>query len=312
MLCYRTGLGEMYNGDSLDLIDTLDDNSVDLVITSPPFALLKQKEYGNEDQDKYIDWLCEFANKLLPKLKDTGSFVIDLGASYNKGEPTYSLYQFKTLIKLCDVVGYKLAQPFYWHNTSALPAPIEWVNKRKIRCKNSVNTIWWLSKTSNPKADVTKILTPYSDKMKKMFVKPDEFFKDGAVRPSGHTMNNSWLKDNGGAIPPNILMIPNSESKSLYIRGCKFNNIKAHPARFPIGIPEFFIKYLTDENDLVVDIFSGSNTTGEACEKLNRRWKCFELNLEYIASSSFRFADSIEKTSDYYNKIINNIMVDFK
>ena len=138
-------------------------------MTSPPFALLRQKEYGNENQYKYIDWLCEFAELLLPKLKDTGSLVIDLGAAYNKGEPTYSLYQFKTLIKLCDEVGYKLAQPFYWHNTSALPAPIEWVNKRKLRAKNSVNTVWWLSKTSNPKADVTKVLTPYSDRMLKLF-----------------------------------------------------------------------------------------------------------------------------------------------
>ena len=172
MLCYKTSIGQAYCGDSHELIvNELEDESVDLVVTSPPFALLRQKEYGNENQYRYIDWLCEFAELLLPKLKDTGSFVIDLGAAYNKGEPTYSLYQFKTLIKLCDEVGYKLAQPFYWHNTSALPAPIEWVNKRKVRCKNSVNTVWWLSKTANPKADVTKVLTPYSDRMKKLLKK---------------------------------------------------------------------------------------------------------------------------------------------
>ena len=310
-LCYKTNLGEAYCGDSLELIDTLENNSVDLVVTSPPFALLRQKEYGNKNQEAYIDWICQFADKLLPKLKDTGSLVIDLGAAYNKGEPTYSLYQFRTLIKLCDVYGYKLAQPFYWHNTSALPAPIEWVNKRKLRCKNSVNTIWWLSKTSNPKADVTKVLTPYSDRMKKLISKPDDFFKDGAVRPSGHTMGNSWTNDNGGAIPPNMLMISNAESNSLYLRGCKHNKIKGHPARFPMGIPEFFINYLTDENDLVVDIFGGSNTTGATAEKLGRKWKSFELNREYVASSSFRFVNDIEETTQCYEKILNEELVDF-
>lgn len=311
MLCYKTGLGEMYCGDSMELIDSLDDNSVDLVITSPPFALLRQKEYGNENQEKYVDWLCGFAEKLFTKLKDTGSLVIDLGAAYNRGEPTYSLYQFRTLIKMCDELGYKLAQPFYWHNKSALPAPIEWVNKRKLRCKNSVNTIWWLSKTSNPKADVRRVLIPYSDKMKKLIEKPDEFFKDGATRPSGHMMTSSWTTDNGGAIPPNMLMIANAESKSLYLRGCKFNKVKVHPARFPMDIPEFFINYLTDENDLVVDIFGGSNTTGAAAEKLNRRWKVFELDREYIASSSFRFLNDINETTLCYERILNNEVVDF-
>lgn len=312
MVCYKTMLGQAYCGDSHELIvNELEDESVDLVVTSPPFALLRQKEYGNENQYKYIDWLCEFAELLLPKLKDTGSLVIDLGAAYNKGEPTYSLYQFKTLIKLCDEVGYKLAQPFYWHNTSALPAPIEWVNKRKVRCKNSVNTVWWLSKIANPKADVTKVLTPYSDRMKKLLKKPDEFFTEGAKRPSGHTMGGSWTNDNGGAIPPNVLMIPNSESNSLYLRGCKHVGVKGHPARFPEAIPKFFIDYLTDENDLVVDIFGGSNTTGMTCEKLGRRWKSFELNKEYVASSVFRFVDDIEETTQYYNMIMNDEVVDF-
>lgn len=311
MLSYKTQLGECYCGDSHSLIvEQLEDNSVDLVITSPPFALLRQKEYGNENQYKYVDWLCEFAELILPKLKDTGSLVIDLGAAYNKGEPTYSLYQFKTLIKLCDEVGYKLAQPFYWHNTSALPAPIEWVNKRKLRAKNSVNTVWWLSKTSNPKADVTKVLTPYSDRMLKLFEKPDEFFKQGAKRPSGHTMD-SWSNNNGGAIPSNLLAIPNSESNSLYLRCCKAAGIKGHPARYPMAIPEFFINFLTNEGDLVCDIFAGSNTTGATCEKLGRRWKSFELSLDYVASSSFRFLDNVDEATCVYEKLKNSEVIDF-
>lgn len=302
---YFTKFGTCVCGDSLELLKSLEDDSVDLVVTSPPFALLRQKSYGNLEQTEYIEWLTAFARLVFVKLKDTGSFVVDLGGAYNRGEPTYSLYQFRVLLKFCDEVGFRLAQPFYWHNPSALPAPIEWVNKRKLRAKNSVNTIWWFSKTSNPKADVRKILTPYSDRMKSLIKNPTSFVKEeGVERPSGHVMGlSSWVKDNGGAIPPNLLTFPNSESNSQYIRYCKENKIKPHPARFPLSIPDFFIKFLTDEDDLVVDIFGGSNTTGFAAEKLRRRWKVFELSLEYVAASSFRFALDSQHAQELFRKI---------
>lgn len=303
---YKTENGKAIIGNSLDVLNDLDNNSISLVITSPPFALEgRKKSYGNLEGFEYINWLTEFAKIVYDKLKPDGSFVLDLGAAYNKGEPTYNLYQFRILLKFCDEIGFKLAQPFYWHNPSALPSPIEWVNKRKIRAKNSVNTIWWFSKTSRPKSDVKNILVPYSDRMKKLIQNPDEFVKEStAERPSGYVMSKtSWSKDNGGAIPPNLLQISNSESNSQYLRYCKKLGIKAHPARFPLAIPEFFIKFLTEENDLVVDIFGGSNTTGEACEKLNRKWITIELNDEYVAASSFRFCKNVEEAEIYFEKI---------
>ena len=304
---YTTKFGKCVCGDSLNLLSELEDNSIDLVMTSPPFALQRKKEYGNESQNDYVDWLCEFGKLVFAKLKDTGSFVIDIGGAYEKGQPTYSLYQFRTLIKLCDEVGFHLAQPFYWHNPSALPAPIEWVNKRKVRAKTSVNTVWWLCKSPNCKSDVTKVLTPYSERMEKLFANPDGFVKEeGIVRPSGHVLGkSSWSKNNGGAIPPNLLQISNSESNSQYLRYCKSIGIKGHPARFPAPLPEFFVKMLTDENDLVVDIFGGSNTTGFVAEKLNRRWLTFELSKEYVAASVLRFADSEKAGIELYEKILN-------
>ena len=141
MSSYSTTLGQCICGDSLEELTKLEDKSINLVITSPPFALQRKKEYGNEDQENYVDWLCQFARLVYRKLREDGSFVIDIGGAYEKGEPSYSLYQFRTLIKLVDDIGFKLAQPFYWHNPSALPSPIEWVNKRKLRAKTSVNTI---------------------------------------------------------------------------------------------------------------------------------------------------------------------------
>lgn len=285
---YTTGLGAAYYGNSLNLIEELDNDSVDLVVTSPPFALLRKKEYGNEEQTEYVEWLGQFAAKLLPKLKDTGSFVVDLGGAYQRGKPIRSLYNFKVLIYFCEVLGYHLAEEFYWFNPSKLPSPIEWVNKRKIRAKDSVNTVWWFSKGDFPKADVTTVLAPYSDRMKKLIENPDKFYTP-KKRPSGHDISASFGNDNGGAIPSNLLQISNSESNGRYLALCKELGIKAHPARFPYKLPEFFIKMLTDEGDLVVDIFGGSCTTGEVCDNLGRNWICFELELDYLAASTFRF-----------------------
>lgn len=305
MSTYSTDNGKCICGDSRILLSQMDDESIDLVVTSPPFALQRKKEYGNEEQEAYVDWLCEFASLVYKKLKATGSFVIDIGGAYEKGSPNYSLYQFKALIKMCDDIGFKLAQPFYWHNPSALPAPIEWVNKRKLRAKNSVNTIWWLCKDPfKCKADITKVLAPYSSRMQKLINHPEEFIKgDDVHRPSGHVLTkDSWTKDNGGSIPPNLLQISNSESNSLYLRNCKVLGVKGHPARFPSAIPEFFIKLLTEPGDLVVDIFGGSNTTGKAAESLGRQWVTFELSQEYVANSVLRFVSAYDM--NYYERLL--------
>lgn len=146
-LSYQTEHGAMYCGDAKDLLRTLPDNSINLVVTSPPFALQRAKEYGNKAQADYCDWLLEFAELVYKKLRADGSFVIDLGGAYEKGLPVRSLYNFRLLIRLVDELHFFLAEDFYWHNPAKLPSPIEWVNKRKIRAKDSVNTVWWLSKT---------------------------------------------------------------------------------------------------------------------------------------------------------------------
>ena len=285
---YRTSLGEAYSGDSQLLLEALPENSVNLVVTSPPFALQRKKEYGNKDQAEYVDWLAEFAVRVHRVLTPDGSFVLDLGGSYEKGTPARSLYNFRVPIKFCDELGFFLAEDFYWYNPSKLPSPIEWVNKRKIRAKDSVNTVWWFSKSEWPKADVSKVLTEYSDRMKKLLQDPEGFYTP-KVRPSGHDIGSSFSKDNGGAIPSNLLQIPNTDSNGQYLSGCKATGAKQHPARFPAKLPEFFIRFLTDPGDVVLDIFAGSNTTGFAAEGVERRWLAFEECREYVAASSFRF-----------------------
>lgn len=303
---YFTRLGAIYCADSLKMLEQLPNNSINLVMTSPPFALQRQKEYGNQEQDEYVEWLAEFGKLIYQKLTDNGSLVLDLGGAYQKGVPVRSLYNFRVLLTFCDDIGFSLAEDFYWFNPSKLPSPIEWVNKRKLRAKDSINTIWWLSKTQWPKADITKVLVEYSSRMKKLLAAPSEFYSP-AKRPSGHDISAGFGKDNGGAIPPNLLQIPNSESNSNYLSGCKTLNIKSHPARFPAKLPEFFINFLTEPGDWVVDIFAGSNTTGSVAESLHRRWLSFELEIEYIAASVLRFLDqpTTNQLHDIYEKILS-------
>ncbi len=305
---YSTNFGRAYIGDALNLIPKLEDGSVNLAFTSPPFALLRKKEYGNEEQGDYVEWLAKFAKLIKTKLADDGSLVIDLGGAYEKGYPVRSLYNYRVLIHFCDVLGYNLAEEFFWHNPAKLPSPIEWVNKRKIRAKDSVNTVWWFSKSQFPKADIKKVLAPYSDRMKKLLENPEKFYTP-KKRPSGHDIGVSFGTDNGGAIPSNLLSFSNSESNSKYMSNCKSLGIKTHPARFPRKLPEFFINYLTDENDLVVDFFAGSNTTGEVCEELKRRWVSFEIESEYVAASAFRFSNGHSNIISVYEDILNGAKV---
>lgn len=293
---YCTKKGQAYVGDSLDLLKEIPDNSIDLVMTSPPFALRRQKTYGNVEETEYVEWITPFGKEVFRVLKESGSFVLDLGGAYRSGMPSRSLYNFRVLLSFCDEIGFHLAEDFYWFNPAKLPSPIEWVNKRKIRAKDSVNTVWWFSKTEFPKADVRKVLAPYSDRMKKLIEDPENFYTP-KKRPSGHDISASFGKDNGGAIPSNLLSIPNTESNSIYLRLCKKMGFERHPARFPSELPAFFIKMLTDEGDVVLDIFGGSNTTGFAAEAINRNWMTFEISHEYLISSIFRFVDGYSENA---------------
>lgn len=254
-------------------------------MTSPPFALHFKKEYGNVDQPDYIPWFCKFAREVKRVLRDDGSFVIDIGGAWERGRPTRSLYQFKLLIALVEELGYHLAQEFFWHNPGKMPAPAEWVTVRRIRVKDSVNCIWWLSKTPFPKADNKRVLVPYSPDMERLIKRGYK----AKQRPSGHNITAKWGKDQGGAICSNLFTYGNNDSNGSYLKRCQEAGIKPHPARFPPQLPEFFINFLTDPEDLVLDIFGGSNTTGAVAERTGRKWLVCELNEDYLKGSRFRF-----------------------
>ena len=290
-LFHRTDLGEIFWGDSRSyLFNKAAPESVDLIMTSPPFGLVRKKKYGNEDAEQYCEWFRPFAEGFRRVLKGTGSLVIDIGGAWVPGQPTRSLYHFKLLVMLVEEYGFHLCQEHYWWNPSKLPTPAEWVNVRRVRVKDAVNTIWWLSKTPYPRANNRRILQPYSKSMQHLL-------KNGykaKLRPSGHDISEKFQKDNGGSVPPNLLAIANTESNGRYQDHCRAENIAIHPARFPAQVPEYFIRFLTDPGDLVVDPFAGSCVTGVVAENLGRQWVCCELSEEYLLGGRARFVPTVQ------------------
>jgi site-specific DNA-methyltransferase (cytosine-N4-specific) len=172
-----------------------------------------------------------------------------------------------------------------------------------VRIRDSVEYVWWLSKTPNPKASNLNVLKEYSEDM----IRLNRNGVRGAVRPSGHVIRSSFDKiAAGGSIPPNVIEgnfehIPesmmkmgNNAANDVYTRRCKEEGIKIHPARFPALLPKFFIKMLTDPDDLVLDPFAGSLTAGAVAESLERRWIAGEAVEEYLQAGRFRFEKSTQ------------------
>jgi DNA modification methylase len=293
---YVTEMGSAYVADSRELLASLPEGSVNLVVTSPPYALHFQKAYGNVAKGEYVSWFLPFAKEIKRVLRDDGSFVLNLGGSYNPGLPTRSIYHFKLAVALVEELGFHLAQECFWYNPAKMPMPAEWVTVRRVRIKDSVEYVWWLSKTPWPKANNRKVLRPYSADM----IRLNKRGVRATTRPSGHNIKATFDKiDAGGAIPPNLieqetaddlLKFGNNAANDEYTTRCKAAGLKIHPARFPAALPEFFLKLLSDEGDLVVDPFAGSNTTGAVAEALHRRWVAVDEVPDYLEASRFRFS----------------------
>jgi DNA modification methylase len=286
---YQTEGGEAWLGDAIETLQNeVDDASVDLIMTSPPFALQRPKEYGNETQEGYKQWFLPFADEFWRVLKPTGSLVLDLGGAWEGGQPVKSLYQFELLVSLCRRPNrpFVLAQDFYWYNPARLPSPAQWVTVERVRAKDAVNYVWWLAKTPNPKADNRRVLNEYTESMKRLI---ETGTYNRGRRPSGHVVREGFTADRGGAIPPNLLQISNTGNDKDYITTCKERGLRSHPARFPAELPEFFIKFLTEPEDLVLDPFAGSNVTGAVAQTLGRRWFSIDIEDEYLRGSLARF-----------------------
>lgn len=271
----RSGVSARYRG------------KVNLIFTSPPFPLNRKKKYGNHQGEEYTRWLAAFAKGFNDLLAPKGSIVIEMGNAWESGEPVMSTLALEALLAFRKAADLNLCQQFVCYNPARLPSPAQWVNIERERVKDAFTYVWWFAPTAHPKANNRHVLKDYSPSMRKL-LKTGKY--NHGKRPSEHDIGEtSFQTDNGGAIPPNVLTITNTLSSDPYLQYCKKKELPLHPARMPRELPEFFIKFLTDEDDLVLDPFGGSNTTGAAAEELKRRWVAIEPNEDYIQGSRGRF-----------------------
>jgi len=296
-VAYKTDLGCMMQGTVEDLLDSshLDGSrgKVNLILTSPPFPLTTKKRYGNRNGEEYLKWMSELAPRLASLLAPDGSIVLEIGNAWLPGRPVMSTLPLETLLEFLRSSGLQLCQQFVCHNSARLPGPAQWVNVERIRVKDSYTHVWWMARTDRPKADNRNVLKEYGSEMRRL-LKTRRY--NSGRRPSGHVIQKeTFFQNNGGAIPPNVLTFSNTASFSNYLTFCRERKLKLHPARMPIGLPEFFIKFLTAEGQLVMDPFAGSNTTGAAAEGLKRRWISVEANEDYAEGSKGRFSQFSEK-----------------
>ncbi len=279
-----------------DAAALLDDGSVALLMTSPPYPLLTQKTYSNLPEGEHVEWLVRMVERYMRKLDNRGSIVLNVADVFRKGKPVVSTYVDRMIVQLEDELGLQLSGRFVWDKgSSVLPAPAEWCNRR--RCVVKTSTEWLLhfavDSEGRTRANNRNVLVPYSESMNRLIAKGGQ---KAAVRPSGYTMSlGAFSAHNGGAIPTNVLRIPTTSSNDAYHVGCKKLGIPRHPARFPNAIPNFFIRYLTDSADhLVADIFAGSGTTAEEAEHLGRPWFIVERDMTSLASAHVRLAPVVE------------------
>lgn len=336
---YETALGSAFCGDSLKVLKSKPfdafQGKVQLAFTSPPFPLNTKKSYGNLQAEAYVNWFAKFAPLLRDMVTDDGSIVIEIGNAWMPGEPVMSTYVIEAFLRFLKKGDLHLCQEFIWYNPARLPSPIQWVNRERSRVKDAFTRLWWMSPTTRPKADNRKVLREYSSSMKRL-IETGKY--NAGPRPSQHHIGaESFKTDNNGAIPPNVggadsllgldaevtprrlaeylqettnlLKLPNTMSSDGYRKFCLEQNVPIHPARMPSTLVEFFVKFLTDKGDIVLDPFAGSNTTGSVAQSLGRRWLSVEADWKYAAHSIGRFSptDIISACKDIVtNKLPDN------
>lgn len=278
---------------------------IKLIFTSPPFPLNKKKKYGNLLGEEYVEWLSEFGPLFAEYLTPNGSIVMELGNAWEQGSPTQSTLPYEALLGFLNTGKLKLCQEIIYHNPATLPTPAQWVTIERIRLKNSTSKLWWMARTAKPDADNRRILKPYSKSMVEL-LKRGKY--NHGKRPSEHRVSEKgFLKEHPGAIRPNLIQVSNTGNYSAYQSFCNDRNISLHPARMPDKVAELFIEFLTREDEIVLDPFSGSNTTGVTADRLKRNWISIEAKPDYAASGVswfntkradallFRFRNSAEK-----------------
>lgn len=292
VLGFSTNLGIAVFGSSNDIFKRLD-SPVMLVIGSPPYPLAHERKYGNPCQKEIVKFLMGILEPIIEKLDERGSLSLNLSNDiFIQGTPARSTYVERLVIALEDSGLYKM-DSLIWENRSKAPGPMQWSSKTRQQLNVSWEPILWFAK--NPilvKSDNRRVLEPHTDRHLKLIASGGEARhtnnSDGAYR----LRPGSFSNETTGRIPKNVISRGHRCAYGLkYQRACAKLGLTPHGAGQPLSIPDFLIRFLTEENDLVIDPWGGRSMTGLAADLLNRRWMTGELQLDYVRGAAELFRE---------------------
>lgn len=294
MLGFSTKLGVSLWASAGDVFSKLNE-PIHLCLTSPPYPLAQARAYGNPKQEEYVDWVCRLLEPIIKNLVPGGSIALNVSNDiFVPGMPARSLYREELLLALCKRFGLYKMDEIIWHNPTKAPGPIAWASKQRYQLNVAWEPVYWL--TNDPMrvlADNRRVLVPHKEQHLKLMATGGE----KAARRSGDGANRirkgAFSNVTAGAIPRNLLPVPHRCPSQIALRKqLAARGLPMHGATFPLELASFFVKYLTEEDHLVVDPCDGWGTTSVAAEINGRRWVATERMLEYVRGKQLRFQDA--------------------
>jgi site-specific DNA-methyltransferase (adenine-specific)/site-specific DNA-methyltransferase (cytosine-N4-specific) len=267
---------ELFNGDSLQVLKGIEDNSVDLIVTSPPYSDQRKSTYGGIHPDKYVEWFLPISAELLRVLKPTGSFILNIKEKVYDGERhTYVI----ELILAMRKQGWLWTEEYMWHKKNSFPG--KWPNRLRDAWERLLH--FNKDKKFNMYQDEVKIpIGDWSKTRLKNLSETDKTRDESKVGSGFGKKIENWVGKEM-VLPDNVLYIATESGN------------KSHSAAYPEGLPEWFIKLFTQENDVVLDPFLGSGTTCKVALELGRNSLGIELNEEYYKQTEERLTEIISK-----------------
>lgn len=266
-------INKIYKGDSLTLLKKLDENSIDLIITSPPYSTLKKYiDFSGIPADDYVDWFLPYCKEIERVMKPTGSFILNINDKVDNGfrHP----YVFDLISRLHKETNLKMFERLFWNKLKGLP--------NRYRFGDRVEFLFWFAKEKGFYFNIDEMRTPYSKKSIQRMKKPlkKRFSRDESNQDSKEY--KKWSPNPKGALPTTLVNI-SSESKRI---------ADNHVAVYPIELVDYFIKGATKPGDLVLDPFMGTGTTGLSATNLGRNYIGFEMQQDYIEIANQRIRDN--------------------
>lgn len=238
----------MICADCLAYMKTMPEESVDLVVTSPPYAQQRKKAYGGIDENDFPLWFLDISREIYRILKPTGSFVLNIKEHVENGRR--STYVLKTLLLLSEVFIWN--DTYIWNKTNPFPTG------SKKRLKDGFEYCFLFTKTKEYKFYPNNVLVKSTSKYLVSEKRRKNNGSHDVSNGSGMNMSRRYVSDM--VRPSNVISFPTDTTNH------------SHPATFPLALPDFFIRLLTEEGDLVYDPFAGSGTTLRAAENLGRHY----------------------------------------